>query len=163
MTRGKTGASAIWRNGGARTSHSAHVCRRCACAVHGVWRDARFRSILAVFTCDERPRNCLPRYDCGGPRLPTQPMHAGLRLPLPPQRSSSSLSLSVLTSTACKHSQPVSSPHKTLLRPLPELTSTNIHYSPTPHPRLTLPTSQTHSLTPRTNQTTTLQLSTWAR
>lgn len=77
------------------------------------------------------------------------------RRPLFPSQSS----LSLTTNT----SQPVSSPHKTLFHRLPVLTSTIIHLTHTPHPHLTVPASRTYSLTPRTNQTTTLKSSTWAR
>jgi hypothetical protein len=145
------------------TSHSAHVCRTCACAVHAVWRDARFRSISPSSRAMNAQGTVCPAMIAEArafPRNQCTPVYAFLsrrsdRRPLFP--SQSSLSLTANTS------QPVSSPHKTLLLPLLDLNSTNIHHTPTPHPRLTFPTSQTHSLTPRTNQTTTLQSSTWAR
>ena len=126
-----------------------HTCLTCICCMllYAIWRDARLRSM----------RPAPARLHVFAP-----PCHMR-RAPRLPSTTTNALSLSVLTSTACKHLHPVSSPHKTFSHPLPYLTLPLFHHPHTPHPRLTIPASQTQPPTPRTNQTNTHQSSTWAR
>lgn len=142
-----------------------HTCLTCICCMlFGVtpdsdrWVDAPM-SPARVFTCLPR---CAAIIDCGGPRafLQCTPICAFLSRRID-RRSLFPSQSSLLLTTNISH--PVSSPHKTFARPLPDLTSVIIHSTHTPHLRLIIPASQTHPLTPRTNRTNTHQSSTWAR